>query len=238
MLKLKAVSFEVESFHRPILKNINLEVHPGDFIVIVGGNGSGKSSLLKLINGLYRPTAGTLHLNHKSMLTQSLEEISQEVVTLTQDLNLSTFANLSVLENFKLACYRHKAVCPQEDELKTYLEDFHPELKNHLHTPSGKLSGGQRQTLALAMALLHPPQRLLLDEHTSALDPKTGHNIMKLSAQQIQHHRITTLMITHELDDAVTYGNRIIALREGELIFQSAKSDTPLNKEDLLHLCF
>lgn len=239
MLKLDSLNLEFDNFHRPLINNLNLELYEGDFLVIIGGNGSGKSSLLKLINGLYRPTKGKIVLNNKSLLNQPIEKISQEISTLTQDLAFSTFSSLTILENFEVASCRTGHKLPCQSELVSHLDHFHPDLKNHLNTTTRRLSGGQRQALALAMILLYPPKLLLLDEHTSALDPKTGHKIMELTSCKIREHAITSLMITHELEDALRFGNRLIALKEGEIIFEAAgNTKASLTKKDLLELCF
>lgn len=239
MLKLCNIYLSFENFHRPVLSNICTQIHEGDFIILIGGNGSGKSSLLKLLQGLYLPTSGTVYMDDQSIQKQSLESISRQVITLTQGLSMSTFSSLTVFENCQLANLRVSSQSLNKANLIAYLDEFHPDLKNHLHTQTSRLSGGQRQTLALAMALMHPPKLLLLDEHTSALDPKIGHRIMELTARIITQHRITTVMITHELSDALQYGNRLIALKEGWLVFEADTLSKPLlTKDDLLHLCY
>lgn len=239
MLKLESVSLLFENAHRAILKDVNLRILPGDFVVLVGGNGSGKSSLLKLMNGLYKPTSGKILLQGQSILNEDLESIAQKICTLTQDLTLSTFSSLTVLENCELASLRYKQKLAETDQLKTFLDQFHTELRNHLETPVQKLSGGQRQALALAMALLHPPKLLLLDEHTSALDPQAARQIMKMTADMVSQHNITAIMITHDVEDALYFGNRLLALKEGKIIFEAAKEDkAALTKQDLLRLCY
>lgn len=239
MLKIENIHLSFENIHRPILTEITAQINPGDFVILIGGNGSGKSSLLKLINGLYKPTAGQIHFENQSLINKSLEEVSKEISTLTQDLRFSTFSSLTVIENCELVCMRHGKTPYNEQELSKYLSRFHPDLKDRLHTRTEHLSGGQRQTLALAMTLLYPPKLLLLDEHTSALDPKTAQNVMKLTSQVVAEKKITTIMITHELSDAAAYGNRLLALKEGRLIFEAENEKKfCLTKEDLLHLCY
>lgn len=158
--------------------------------------------------------------------------IGKEVATLTQNLQMATFGDLSVSENYLCAAMKKSSPPPNLDDLANY----HPALPNKLDTPVKNLSGGERQCLALAMCLLHPPKLLLLDEHTSALDPKIGKEIMEKTYALVKG-QVTTIMATHRLDDALTYGNRLIVMKEGKIAHQfDSEAKRSLTKEDLLRL--
>lgn len=232
LLSLNNLSFTIPGVERPIIDDLSLALHPNDFLVVLGGNGSGKSSLIKLINGLYKAGSGSITLSNKHLNDKSLEHISKEIATLTQNLQMSTFGDLSVAENYLLAAMKKSSSPPNIDDLTHY----HPALDQKLDTPVKNLSGGERQCLALAMCLLHPPKLLLLDEHTSALDPKIGKEIME-KTYTLTNGRVTTLMATHRLDDALAYGNRLIVMKEGKIAHEfDEEAKRSLSKDNLLRL--
>lgn len=224
LLSLTEISLKVSSKEMPILDNLSLNVFPGEFIILLGSNGCGKSSLLKVINGLFSPTSGTLHFEKKNLLLKSLTQRSKSIVTLTQDLNLSTFSDLTVLENCLIALHRNKPTSfsffskEKQKKIKTYLHSYNPNLAEKLEMDVSTLSGGERQTLALAMNLWTMPSLLLLDEHTSALDPHMAKKLMYLTHQTAKEQQVTTLVATHNLDDALTYGTRLIVMSQGKII--------------------
>lgn len=234
-LQLIKMTFSVPGIERAILKNLSLEVNPGDFLVVLGGNGSGKSSLMKCINGLYRPQSGMYCLNGLDMAKRSVESLAKSITTLTQDLNFSTFAEMTVYENCVIAALKHHAF-PSKESIQNYLKTFHRALPKKLGERACSLSGGERQCLALAMCLYSTPELLLLDEHTSALDPKVANDIMEITQTQVtQRPKMSVMMTTHNLDDALKYGNRLIMLKEGEIILEaSGKKKQQLTKPDLL----
>jgi putative ABC transport system ATP-binding protein len=213
-----------------ILQNISLKVYSGDFLVVLGSNGSGKSSLMKCINGIYKPENGTISLHGIDINKQR-----KNIATLTQDLNDSTFYDMTVFENCVCAALKRGSF-PKKESIKSYLEQFHPVLPKKIGERVSSLSGGERQCLALAMSLYSTPQLLLLDEHTSALDPKVGRQMMEMTHHHVvKHPELSVMMTTHNLDDALKYGNRLIVLREGEIAFEAVGEEkNKLTKSDLL----
>jgi putative tryptophan/tyrosine transport system ATP-binding protein len=236
LLQLKNVVFRVPSLTNPILKNVSLDIYEEDFIVLLGHNGSGKSSLIKMINKSENLSSGKMFIENQDYAFLSHSQVNQRVSTLTQDLSQSTFSKLTVYENCKLAS---SGPLIKEEELKKHLILFHPKLANMLHKDVEYLSGGEKQSLALAMCFLTKPKVLLLDEHTSALDPKISQKLIDLTVKFIKKEKITTVMTTHSLKQAINCGNRLIALKEGNIIFQAeGKKKNSLKQDQLLKLCF
>lgn len=237
LLSIKKMSLSVSTKETPILDDISLDIHPGEFVILLGSNGSGKSSLIKMINGLSVPTSGTVSLLGVDITKQPIHQRAQSMITLTQDLNLSTFSELTVLENCLIALHRNRGVSPKKEreQVRHYLATYSAKLSEALDEPVTSLSGGERQTLALAMSLYQTPSLLLLDEHTSALDPAMADKLMALTSQAAQNKSITTLMTTHNLQDALRYGTRLIVMRHGKLIHDfKAPEKAALTQSDLL----
>ncbi len=235
LLTIKNLNLKVPSKEEAILSEISLEVFPGDFIVLLGSNGSGKSSLIKVINGLTKPTLGEISFKGVSLINLSIHKRAKEIVTLTQDLNLTTFSHLTVLENCQVAASRSQKGKINREKVGEVLRAYNPNLKDKLDEPVHLLSGGERQTLGLAMSIWCLPPLLLLDEHTSALDPLRARALMQLTHEVISNHQLTSIMTTHNLDDALLYGNRVIALSRGKIILD-VKDKTELTKEKLLSI--
>lgn len=239
------VSLRFPLADRPILQDINYAINYGDRIILLGGNGSGKSSLLKVLNRTYQPTSGKVYLKQKELRTLSGQFLSQRVVTVTQDLRDSLFFNLTVLENCLLWETRFKKISFQISKRKEsnfyrdYLADFHAQLPKKLDVCVAALSGGERQSLVLALCLLHPPELLLLDEHTSALDPKIAANLIKYTEKLLEEKSITCVLATHNLDIALKYGNRLLALAEGQIRLQAdGVEKAQLSQEQVLERCY
>jgi putative ABC transport system ATP-binding protein len=246
---MKRASFKLENldytrFGQHIINNINLDLYSGEFVILVGPNGSGKSSLLKILNGVVTPNKGRVLYNNKNLVGQAIFKIAHTIATLTQDLRHSTFSELSVLMNMQLAWsraqYNHDAHNSQSREnFAAYLSEFNPTLAERLDIQAGHLSGGQRQALALAMCFAHTPQLLLLDEHTSALDPKAADALMVLTNKHIRDKKLTTIMITHSLEHAMSYGDRLIAMGEGRIVADISGDDKQrLSKDELIKLAY
>jgi putative ABC transport system ATP-binding protein len=218
-LHIKQVSFAPSTHERPILSNISYQVNQGDFIVILGSNGSGKSSLLKCLDRRYQTTAGQIYLKNRPFQSFSTKEFSEQVITLTQNCQESLFPTLTLFENYLLAKERFPNGNLPNDKLffAQYLSSFNPNLPHKLDQLVALLSGGEKQALALALSVLHPPELLLLDEHTSALDPKSAEHLMKLTYETVKKNNITCLLTTHDLKIALEYGNRILVLRQGSI---------------------
>lgn len=223
LLEIKDVSLTFPGNEKNILSSINYKVFAGDSIIILGSNGSGKSSLLKLIDRRYQASQGQLYFSNQSLGNIPPSLFYGQVKSLTQNCHESLFTSLTVFENYLLTRKRSKnnAVninLKQERKfLANYLESFNPNLPLKLDQVSLQLSGGEKQALALALTVLTPPKLLLLDEHTSALDPKSSENIMRITHKVVSEHKITCLMTTHDLSVAEEYGNRILSLKNGRI---------------------
>lgn len=244
-LKIDNVSLIIPGLDKPILSHIHYEVAKGDFIIILGSNGSGKSSLLKLLDRRYKPTAGNILLDDVFIEKVPVKSFHRKVITLTQDYHESLFSTLTVFENCLLAKQRQKTELfslPKKEEkhfFMDYLQEFNPNLPQKMDQIVDNLSGGEKQALALALSVLTPPEILLLDEHTSALDPKSAGTLMALTQRVIEKHHITCLLTTHDLDIALQYGNKILSLRHGE-VYQTIDETKKkaLNQQDLLAACY
>jgi len=227
------------------LKHINYDVYPKDFIILLGHNGSGKSSLLKILDRRYCATSGKVLLAGKNLTTYSQPKLAQDIITLTQNCQESLFPSLTVLENYILVKQSHKSnllcisIAKEKEFFADYLYEFSPSLAKKLDVRVMKLSGGEQQALALALSMLYPPKLLLLDEHTSALDPRAAMKLMSITSEMIYKHGITCILSTHDLDLALNYGNRILALTHGRIaMFIEAEQKKCLNTQDLLTICY
>lgn len=227
-----------------LLNNITLQVNKGDFITVLGGNGAGKSTLFNIIAGTTKLTSGTVMISETDITLKKEEERALLISRVFQDPHMGTAPNMTVSENLLLAKLRGEKrklrkqnVKEQKKLLKELCQKIDNGLEKHLETPTGQLSGGQRQALSLLMATIKPPKILLLDEHTAALDPKTAANLMSLTAKQVDTDQLTCLMITHRMEDALKYGNRLILLEEGEIKADiGAEEKSNLTLEELLLL--
>lgn len=236
LIECNHVGFSI-SQDRVIIPDLSLSIYPGDFVVVLGGNGSGKSTLLKLFNKTYHHTSGNIYFNNKTI---------DGIVTITQSMSDSLFMEMSVEENAALIECAHLEAAGKSFrkkdlllELPTYLSQFNPNLAISLKKPIKNLSGGEQQILAFALYLRRQPDLLLLDEHTSALDPKKSDQVMQLTQSFIEKRKLTCLMTTHQLDYALKYGNRLIAIREGKIVFDAnAKEKQLLTMGDLLQYCY
>lgn len=245
LLQIQHLSLHIPAVERWILKDINYTVSPGDTIIVLGSNGSGKSSLIKLIEGTYSSSKGTMLFDGQPLSHLSSTERAKNIITLTQDMKNSLFMDMTVLENCLLTELRHQAVSlkitshNEREFFTNYLQRFNAKLSHKLETIVDRLSGGEKQSLALALCLLRPPKLLLLDEHTSALDPKTATTIMERTFKEIQEHQITCLLTTHNLDIAQQYGNRLLALKDGNIVLTADYDEKDkLDRQDLLERCY
>lgn len=245
LLSISNLSLTSPVNNRSILEHISYQVNPGDFVVILGGNGSGKSSLLKTITQHYTPSSGSIMLENKNINTLSVHKQAQDIAVVTQDTGDSLFYGFTVAENCLMYESIHTtnplqiAQMQERQFYETYLASFSVDLANKMDTYIESLSGGQRQTLALALCLRHHPKLLLLDEHTSALDPKTAHHVMQKTYDCVISRHITCLMTTHDLNEALIYGNRLLALKAGKIVFQADKEEKKnLTRIQLLEYCY
>lgn len=227
-----------------ILDGVDLTINEGEFVTVLGGNGAGKSTLFNSIAGSLALTKGSLSLEGKNLTNLSEEKRAKWIARVFQDPKMGTAPRMTVAENLLLALNRGKRRTLSMRKMKQNREDFEElcrlignGLENHLDSPTGNLSGGQRQSLSLLMATLTNPKLLLLDEHTAALDPKTSKKLMELTDERIKEKQLTCLMITHRMEDALTYGNRLIVMEKGKIKKDlNAEQKAALTLEDLLHL--
>ncbi len=227
---------------RTALKGINLTINEGDFITVIGSNGAGKSTLLNVISGETSATHGSISIADKNVTKWSAAKRSSDVARIFQDPLVGSCSDLTIAENMALASMRGqkrglmKALTQNTlNTIRSLLQDLKLGLEERLDVPMNALSGGQRQAVSLLMATLSPMKILLLDEHTSALDPKTARAVMKLTKKIVTENKLTTLMVTHSLHDALECGNRTIMLHEGRIIYDvEGKERQKLTPADLL----
>lgn len=224
-----------------ILDGINLSINPQDFIVVLGTNGAGKSTLLDAITGANTLSSGNIFLNDEDITQKNLAKRSRYISRVYQDPKLGTSPRMTVAENLLLAKRRGLPRRLRLRKLNDHMEEFQsltknlPTLDNRLNTFTDKLSGGQRQTLSFLMAIIQQPELLLLDEHTAALDPQTSQELMELTNKIIIEKKLTCLMVTHNLSEAVKYGNRLIVLKKGKIVLDLDKeAKSKLKEQDLL----
>lgn len=208
-----------------VFKDFHLTVEAGEFICIIGSNGSGKTSLLNMICGASSPNAGAIDLDGENLLKVPEHKRYRHIGRVFQDPSLGTCPKLTVLENLSMADNKGKpwdlTRGIQKDRIdfyRTALSQFGLGLENKLNDRVSTLSGGQRQSIALLMSTLTPIRFLILDEHTAALDPKTADLIMRFTDQIVREKKLTALMITHNLNYALQYGNRLLMMHEGKIV--------------------
>lgn len=235
ILQCMQLNFRFATQPKPVLNNLNLTIHAEDFVILLGNNGSGKSTLLKLFKRYHTPPKNQIYFNDACITTYPQKKYAQQVCMLNQNSHEALFTNLTLYEHYLLKKPKDKS----RPALQIYLQQFNSNLLHKLDTLAGELSGGEKQAFALAMCLLQPPKILLLDEHTSALDPKTSQQLMALTAAQISKHKITCVLITHDLDIALQYGNKLMVLANGcvQKNFAAAEKSI-LTKQKLLASCF
>lgn len=208
----------------PILHETTLQIKEGEFVVVLGHNGSGKSSLIKLLSGDRKPTSGTIFLGGVMLNKLGARAKARDIVTIAQKAEDRLFMDLSLEENITLWESRF-----EPDERLGFEEVIN--LTNIPHKLLSKgsqrvmnFSGGEKQSILLGLALSHPPKLLFLDEHTASLDPKAAHEIMEATNKAIVDHKITAMMVTHQLDDALKYGSRLIIMNEGRVVIDQEKA--------------
>lgn len=229
MLEIKNVkkTFNPGTINEKVaLKGINLTLKEGDFVTVIGGNGSGKSTLLNMIAGVYPVDSGTIKIDGEDITKLPEYKRAKYLGRVFQDPMTGTAANMEIQENLAIAKRRGKnrSLKPgikgkEREEYKRLLAPLDLGLENRLTSKVGLLSGGQRQALTLLMASLMKPKVLLLDEHTAALDPKTAKKVLETTQKIVEKDNLTTLMITHNMADAIKIGNRLIMMNNGKIIF-------------------
>ena len=245
MLEMKAVKIV---FHagtvneKTALAGVDLHLAPGEFVTVIGGNGAGKSTLLNCVSGAYAPTSGEIWIDGQNVTHMPEHRRAKLLGRVFQDPMMGTAGNMWIEENLALALRRGQkrglrwGITQKEREMfKEQLRRLDLGLEDRLSTKVKLLSGGQRQALTLLMATLQKPKLLLLDEHTAALDPKTARKVLELSEQIIEEHGLTSLMVTHNMRDAIRYGNRLIMMHVGRVAVDvSGEEKKKLTVEALL----
>ncbi len=227
-----------------VLKGLDLTVEEGDFISVIGGNGAGKSTLMNILAGGLQVDQGDILLEGKSIKQTSVRKRAKDIARVFQDPKMGTASRLTIEENMAIAKKRgaRRGLSwgvkeKDREEFKSALKELNIGLENRLKVDTQYLSGGQRQALTLVMAALVKPKLLLLDEHTAALDPKTSEMVMELTQKIVESHDLTTLMITHDMNHAIAYGNRLIMLYQGKIVVDvKGEEKKNLTVEDLMRL--
>lgn len=247
MIKIEHLSktFKVSSNaadNRKALVDVNLTIEDGDFITIIGGNGSGKSTLLNMIAGVYPVDEGHIILKDKDITKLKEHQRAKYIGRVFQNPLDGSMSNMSIIENLALASRRGKIPGfgwnlskKDKDKYAKLLEPLNLDLSSRLNTKIGLLSGGQRQALTLLMATLKRPDVLLLDEHTAALDPKTARIVLDLTNKIVNEGKLTAVMVTHNMKDAIECGNRLIMMGQGRVILDiKGEEKAKLTVNDLI----
>ena len=224
------------------LDGLSLHLNEGDFVTVIGGNGAGKSTMLNAVAGVWPVDEGKILIDGVDVTRLGEYQRAAYIGRVFQDPMTGTAATMQIEENLALAARRGQrrtlriGITKEERErYRTLLKTLDLGLENRLTARVGLLSGGQRQALTLLMATMNRPKLLLLDEHTAALDPKTALKVLTLSAKIVEENKLTTLMITHNMKDAIKYGNRLIMMHEGRVIYDvSGEEKKKLKVADLL----
>ena len=247
MLELKNISktfFPGTVHEKTALDNLSLTLHEGDFVTVIGGNGAGKSTMLNAIAGTFSVDSGSILIDGKDVTRLPEFKRAALLGRVFQDPMMGTAPTMQIQENLALAARRGKhrglkwGITPQEEqEYYQKLKDLDLGLEDRMKAKVGLLSGGQRQALTLLMAALQKPKLLLLDEHTAALDPRTAAKVLELSDKIVEENHLTTMMITHNMRDAIAHGNRLIMMDAGHVVLDiSGEEKKKLTVSDLLTL--
>ena len=217
------------------LNGLNLKLNEGDFVTVIGGNGAGKSTMLNAVAGVWPVDCGKIIIDGVDVTRLGEHQRAAYIGRVFQDPMTGTAATMQIEENLALAARRGKPRTLRIGITRAEREQYRELLKSLDLGLENRLSGGQRQALTLLMATMNKPKLLLLDEHTAALDPKTALKVLTLSAKIVEENHLTTMMITHNMKDAIKYGNRLIMMHEGHIIYDvSGDEKKNLQVSDLL----
>ena len=247
MLKLNNISktFEPGTLNeKRALKGVSLDMKESDFITIIGGNGAGKSTLLNAIAGMFMTDTGSIEIDGNDVTNLPEYKRAKYIGRVFQDTRMGTASGMTIEENMAMAYRRGKGrtlrkgiTKAERDFYREHLKMLDLGLEDRLTTKTGLLSGGQRQALTLLMATMTKPKLLLLDEHTAALDPKTAKKVLELTKKIIAEDKLTALMITHNMRDALKHGNRLVMMDKGKIIIDlSEEQKKNLQVSDLLSM--
>ena len=226
------------------LDGLSLTINEGDFVTVIGGNGAGKSTLLNAISGVWKPDEGTIEIDGIDVTNMPEHKRAAFLGRVFQDPMKGTAPDMEIAENLSIADrrgtkrrFRWGCTKADREKYKKLLASLELGLEDRLSSKVGLLSGGQRQAVTLLMATIRKPKILLLDEHTAALDPKTAAKVLEITDKIVNENGLTTLMITHNMRDAIAHGNRLIMLHEGRVIIDVAGEEkSRLTVEDLLEM--
>lgn len=224
------------------LDHINLHLKQGDFVTVIGSNGAGKSTLMNLVSGVLQPDLGEVKIESKSVTYLPEYKRAKMIGRVFQDPMAGTSPTMTIEENLAMAYSRNKrrtlkrgVTKKRKEYFKEVLETLHLGLENRLTAKVGLLSGGERQALSLLMATFTEPSILLLDEHTAALDPSRAELITSLTKEIVQRYQLTTIMVTHNMQQALDLGNRLIMMDKGQIILEvDEEKKKTLTIEDLM----
>lgn len=224
------------------LNHMNIDIKEGEFVTIIGGNGSGKSTFFNCVSGVYVLDDGKIIINGSDVTKTKEYKRAKYIGRVAQDPYQGTAQNMSILENMSIASRRNRRKTlkwgfdkKETKEYKKLLSTLNLGLENRINTKIGLLSGGQRQAVTLLMATLKRPELLFLDEHTAALDPKTAKTVLELTEKIVEKNNLTTVMVTHNMKDAIRYGNRLLMFNNGKCIYDvSGEEKKNLTVEALL----
>ena len=247
MLEIKNVTkiFNAGTVNEKVaLDNVSLTLNDGDFVTVIGGNGAGKSTLQNIVAGTYFPDYGEILINGKKVTRMAEYKRAKYIGRVFQDPRIGTATDMWIEENMSLAMSRGKmrglgwSISAKDRKyFKELLATLDLGLEDRLSTKVGLLSGGQRQAITLLMASMNHPELLLLDEHTAALDPKTAAKVLEITDEVVSKDNLTTLMITHNMADAIRLGNRLIMMHEGKIILDiDGEEKKNLTVPDLLQM--
>ncbi len=245
MIQLTAINkvFNPGSINEVIaLQDINLKINDGEFVTIIGTNGSGKSTLLNMVAGTIEPDNGKIVISGEDVTKEKEFERAKYISRVFQNPFSGTAPKMTIAENLLMAYYRGKRRIPKislkghlRKQFREQISALEMQLEDRLDNVIGTLSGGQRQAITLLMAVINNPKVLLLDEHTAALDPKTAAQVIKLTKKFIEHEKLTTIMITHSMQQALQLGTRTIMMYKGRVIEDiDEKEKSRLSVDDLL----
>lgn len=214
------------------LSGLNLHLKEGDFVTVIGGNGAGKSTMLNAIAGVWKPDYGTVEIDGVNVTNMPEHKRAQFLGRVFQDPMKGTSPDMEIAENLAIAARRgtkRKLIWGikrnERNKYRKILSTLELGLEDRLSCKVGLLSGGQRQAVTLLMATLNKPKLLLLDEHTAALDPKTAAKVLEITDKLVTENNLTTLMITHNMQDAISHGNRLIMMHEGRVVVDVCGED-------------
>ena len=245
MLEIKNVykTFNAGTVNQKVaLNGLNLTLENGDFVTVIGGNGAGKSTMLNAVAGVWPVDMGKILIDGKDITRLSEHKRAKYIGRVFQDPMMGTAATMGIDENLALARRRGQPrtlragiTAKERAEYREMVKELDLGLEDRMTSKVGLLSGGQRQAITLLMATLQKPRLLLLDEHTAALDPKTAAKVLSLSDKIVHEHNLTTLMITHNMKDAIRYGNRLIMMYDGHIVYDvRGEEKANLKVSDLL----